>query len=296
MFRFKVLFALILVSALGCYADSAAPAVTFLPVKVDFTGVPVGSTSAGTPVTLTNSGNAALTISSIQVNAPFAQINNCPATLNATQSCVIAVSFVPTTAGKVSGTLTVTDNAGGSPHKVPLTGDTITGMNLTVASDGQSSLTVAAGDTATYKLSLTSVGQFAGGVQFKCVGAPALSTCTFDPATVNLTAGQVAPVSVGIKTTGSTASMRPFHSVEIFFALCGAMCFGAVFNLRRKNVKTAMLVGVVGFIGLVGIMSCGGGSKDVNAPTTTPVGTYAVQVIATSGGTEQGLDLTLTVQ
>jgi hypothetical protein len=297
MFRFKVLFALILVSALACYADSSAPAVTFNPVKLDFTGVPVGSVSAGVPVILTNSGNAALTINEIKITAgEFSQQNNCPATLLPTQTCIISVSFAPTKGGKTTGTLSVTDNAGGSPQKFPLTGDTVTGMTLTVASDGQGSVTVTAGQTATYKLLLTSIGNFTGNVTFDCVGLPNLTTCSFDPATPNLASSAAVPVTLSMKTTGSTASVHPLRKVEIFLALCGALCFGGVFGFRKTGPRTALLISAVAIILVLGMVACGGGSSTTTPATTTTVGTYTVQATAKSGNTQQGISLTLVVQ
>jgi outer membrane autotransporter protein len=75
--------------------------LSFSPNSVDFGSVSVGSTSSSVSVTLTNSGNAALTIDSINTTAPFAQTNDCPSDLSANHSCVIMVSVSPTTTGTV---------------------------------------------------------------------------------------------------------------------------------------------------------------------------------------------------
>src|SRR5438094_9424458 len=86
----------------------------------------VGTTSAAQTVTLTNSGGAALSISSIAVtgtnSADFGQTNNCGSSLAASSSCTINVTFTPAASGTRSGTLTVTDNASGSPQTASLTG------------------------------------------------------------------------------------------------------------------------------------------------------------------------------
>src|SRR5205085_4067586 len=98
-----------------------------------FSSQVVGSTSAAQTVTLTNSGNAALTISSIGLSGTnsgdFAQTNTCPSsssTLAAGASCTISVTFTPTATGTRSASVTITDNAGGSPQLVALTGTGVT--------------------------------------------------------------------------------------------------------------------------------------------------------------------------
>ena len=77
-------------------------------------------------VTLTNSGNAALTINGISVtgtnSADFGQTNTCPtgpSTLAAGSSCSISVTFTPGAAGSRSASLSISDNATGSVRTVP---------------------------------------------------------------------------------------------------------------------------------------------------------------------------------
>jgi hypothetical protein len=85
----------------------------------------VGSTSAVQPLTLTNSGDAPLTINSIIPPAQFAQTNNCGASLPVGSSCTISITYKPTAAGAASGDLVFTDNSNGvanSVQKVTLSG------------------------------------------------------------------------------------------------------------------------------------------------------------------------------
>jgi hypothetical protein len=101
------------------------PGVAFSPPGLDFGAVSMGSTSSGRPVQLTNSGSAALTISSLSASGDFQATDNCPrgpATLAAGTSCTITVTFTPTVPGARTGTLTVTDNAGDSPQLYGLKG------------------------------------------------------------------------------------------------------------------------------------------------------------------------------
>jgi hypothetical protein len=82
----------------------------------------VSTTSAAQTVTLTNAGGASLSISSIATGQPFAQTNNCPASLAGGASCAINVTFTPQASGAARGVLTITDSAAGSPQSVSLSG------------------------------------------------------------------------------------------------------------------------------------------------------------------------------
>src|SRR5262249_32248525 len=99
-----------------------APAASLAPSGLTFASQNVGTTSAAQTMTLTNSGTAALTISSIAVSGDFAETHNCGTPLAVNGTCTINVTFTPTAAGTRSGTLGVTDNAAGSPHTASLSG------------------------------------------------------------------------------------------------------------------------------------------------------------------------------
>jgi len=113
------------------------PFVGLTPASLSFSGVLLGSSSTAQTVTLTNTGNATLSISSIQATGDYTQTNNCPASVSAGSSCGINVTFTPTASGSRSGAVTVTDGAIGSPHLVGLTGTGVApsaGVTLTPAS------------------------------------------------------------------------------------------------------------------------------------------------------------------
>jgi Abnormal spindle-like microcephaly-assoc'd, ASPM-SPD-2-Hydin len=131
-------------------------AVSLSPSSLTFSGQAIGTTSAAQTVTLSNTGGASLSISSIATSLPFAQTNNCPASLAGGTSCTISVTFTPQSSGSASGAVSITDNAGGSPQSVTLAGTT-----PAVASLSPSSLTFPAtliGSTATQTVTLTNTG------------------------------------------------------------------------------------------------------------------------------------------
>jgi hypothetical protein len=84
------------------------------PASLDFGTQLIHTTSAAQVVTLSNSGDLALQISSISTTGDFAQTNNCPASLPSGTSCSINVAFTPLHSTSETGTLTVSSN-GGSP-------------------------------------------------------------------------------------------------------------------------------------------------------------------------------------
>jgi hypothetical protein len=97
--------------------------VTVSPLAIPFPQQATGTTSPTRSLSVTNHQTVPLSISSIQVSAPFAQTNNCGASLGAGLTCTVNVTFSPTTVKFYSGTLTITDNASGSTQSVGLGGN-----------------------------------------------------------------------------------------------------------------------------------------------------------------------------
>lgn len=106
-----------------------APAVSFSTASLTFAGQPLGTASGGQSVTLTNSGTGTLSITSITATGDFAQTNSCGISLASGASCIINVTFTPTVVGLRTGTLSVSDNAPGSPHAVSLSGAVVQGYH-----------------------------------------------------------------------------------------------------------------------------------------------------------------------
>jgi hypothetical protein len=100
--------------------------VSLSPKRLSFGNQPVGTTSAPKNVTLTNVGNTQLNFFGLVVvgksRTDFSQANNCGASIAAKASCTITVTFTPTAAGTRGATVRITDDGGGSPQKVGLTG------------------------------------------------------------------------------------------------------------------------------------------------------------------------------
>jgi uncharacterized repeat protein (TIGR01451 family) len=114
-------------SSISIGAGSAP--VASLTASLSFPNTVTGTTSAALAATLSNTGNAALNniVASITGSnrSDFALTtgaNACGATLAAGSSCSIYVIFTPASAASFSATLSVADNASGSPQTAALSG------------------------------------------------------------------------------------------------------------------------------------------------------------------------------
>ena len=105
------------------------------PNSLSFGNEAVGTTSPAKTVTLKNTSTATLYIGSITPSGDFAiSANTCGATLAGKKSCKVSITFTPMALGKLTGTLTFTDNAANSPQTVWLSGTGVEPATLTPAS------------------------------------------------------------------------------------------------------------------------------------------------------------------
>jgi VCBS repeat protein/uncharacterized protein DUF1573 len=81
-----------------------------------------GTKSAPQSLTVTNNGSAGLAIKSVTASTSYTSSGCSGKTIAAGASCAITVTFAPKAYGTVTGTLTITTNAPGSPTTVALSG------------------------------------------------------------------------------------------------------------------------------------------------------------------------------
>lgn len=106
-----------------------------LPNGLFFGDLQVGTSTAGI-ATIFNSGQGALNLSTIAISGDFSIVKNgCAAQLLPAAGCALTIKFSPTVAGARTGSLTITDNAQGSPHVVPLSGNGLTQLPLPLITD-----------------------------------------------------------------------------------------------------------------------------------------------------------------
>ena len=106
-----------------------APAASFSAQQLNFGVVAVGQQTQPQQVTLTNSGNYAMSVAAVATPAgsPFVLSGDtCGAsTLQPGASCTVSAAFAPSSRGAYAVPLAFTDNAPGSPQQVTLNGQAV---------------------------------------------------------------------------------------------------------------------------------------------------------------------------
>jgi hypothetical protein len=131
----------------------------------------IGSSSYSQTVTLTNTGAAALSLTSIAITgaspSSFVFANSCPTSLAVGANCTIHGHFAPITAGALTAAITITDSASTSPQTISLNGTgveppvTLSATSLAFGSitegETSNSQTVTLTNTGTAALTITSI-------------------------------------------------------------------------------------------------------------------------------------------
>jgi hypothetical protein len=289
---------------------ASAPAVSFSPSTVTFSGQYVGTSGLPRTVTITNTGTAPLIITNVATTAAdFGLLSNCNIPMSSGISCTIGVFFDPTTGGMRTGTLTITDNAGNSPQTVALTGS---GSDYSMTPGAAASATVTAGQTASYTIAVAPAGGFAASVALSCSGGPAQSTCTVSPNSIALSGKSAATAMVTVTTMASaqgpvsprvTGRPMQYRQTPLILALSWVLLLmAAVLSLLQREQRfrwaPTFALALLVCLGMT-LTSCGGGSGGTGG-TNPQAGTYTVTVTGnfTSGATtlNHSAKLTLVVQ
>jgi hypothetical protein len=209
---------------------AAAPLVAFAPPSLTFTTPQsVGTVSAAQSILVTNTGNAALSINHPLLvtganSSDFVVRDTCAPSLGTappSNTCAIQVTFAPAAPGTRTATVSVSDNASGSPQTIPLSGTgvqaavSIAPTPLKFGSEGVGTASAAVPVTVTNTGATGSVLQVSGvslggpnpgdfSETNNCtgngVGIPATATCaiqvTFAPACAELPAARTATLTV----------------------------------------------------------------------------------------------------
>ena len=291
----------------GNMFELAAQLVSFSPNSLSFSSQAIGTTSPAQTVTLANSGIAALSISGISVSGTnagdFGQTNNCGSGIAAGGNCTINVTFTPTGAGTRTASVSVADNATGSPQTIALTG---VSPDLSIQTSALSPSSVPPGQSATSTITITSLNGLNSAVSLTCAVSPtpALApTCALNPTSVTPAPNGSVSSTLTVSTTAATAAMRPSglgSGAKLFYALwlplpvvvvlVASLGYGS-----KKRRWAGLMLGLVLAAGLGFQLACGGNSSRGNSGT--PAGSYTITVTASSGSSiTYTTTLTLTVQ
>jgi hypothetical protein len=303
--------------AIALTGTGSAPQVSLSSASLTFLAQLVGTSSSAQSVTLSNTGNAALSITGITASGDFSQTNTCGSNVAAGASCTLSVTFKPTATGTRTGVVTITDNAVGSPQTVALTG---TGEDFTfTAPPGSStSATVSPGGTATYTLSVGAVDGFNQNVTFTCTGAPSEAACTVSPSSLTPSSSST-NVTVQVTTTAPSVGaprpnpLPPIGPVQSWPWLLCTVALAALGSLARATrgwvqpgvgrsraglVTFAALLLVMGAMAACGGGGGGGGNSPPQSNPGTPPGTYTLTITGTctSGSINLSHSVNLTLQ
>jgi hypothetical protein len=225
--------------------NTAAGILTLNPASISFGSVTVGQTSPILTSTLTNTGNASLTITNDSISAGdfnWGGKGTCNAVNNMLApgaSCLYSAKFTPTAAGTRTGTITIYSTASNSTVTLPLSG---IGTTATAATLGVSPATLALGSVVVGTSGTASGTLTAGGssVTVSAIGSnnsaftvgglslpvtipagnSAAFTVTFNPQatgamTAALTFTSNAQSSTTVATLTGTGTTAPVHSVNL---------------------------------------------------------------------------------
>jgi Abnormal spindle-like microcephaly-assoc'd, ASPM-SPD-2-Hydin/Beta-propeller repeat len=271
------------------------PAVMLAPTSLAFGNQQLNTTSTAQIVTLTNTGTGPLTINTIAASGDFAETSTgatacpiSPATLAAGANCKISVTFTPTALGARAGTLTITDNAAGNPHTVPLTGTGTNTPDFTITATAPSPSPVKAGSPATFTVTVTPIGGFNSAVTIACVEPAALNLSTCTPTTSPITPNGAAVSTLVTVTTTAPGLMvpppsvptRPLRIWQIVPLVLAMILLFLLPTAKRLRLRLGMAAATLALLALAGCTGPGTPKK----PGTTP-GTYPLTVTGTAGAT-----------
>jgi hypothetical protein len=270
--------------------------IQLTPASLTFANQSVNSTSPTQALTLTNTGNIPLTITDITETGDYAQTNTCPvspATLAAGANCKIFVAFSPTATGSRTGSVSITDNAAGSPHSITLTGTGVSGFSLSVTNP--SKIIMIGSTSTTFTISAAGPQTYTQSISLACASG---ATCSFSPSSItvgqsstltlsDLSASTANPFNFTVNGTSSDDTETAVLSLTIFFA---DFTLSASPNLNSASAGQSATYKVTvtpsnGFNGSV-LLSCSSGlpadASCVFTPSAvSPDGTSAVTATLT---------------
>ncbi len=247
-----------------------ATSVTVAPTTLTFSNTQVSSVSKPQTVTITNTGTSTLDINGITISGDFTETNNCAAlfdVLNVGQSCSVSVVFAPTASGSRTGTLTISDNASGSPQGVALSGDGLALFSL--SSSNATISTIIGSTTANYTVGASAVSGFTGQISLSC---PTTLTCTFTPTAIF--AGQTSALQIsGL----SSSTPNPFN-----FTVTGTS------GAQTATVNLTLLLQSFSLSGTPALDTVVAGAPAMYTILLTPLYGFSSQVNLTCSGLPSG--------
>lgn len=275
------------------------------PSSVAFGNQTVGSTSAAQTVTLTNSGNAGVTVSAATVTAPFSLLaTTCGASLAASSSCTYSLTYSPAGMGGSAGSLSIPASAGTQTVSLSGTGLQTSGQidksslafGNQAVSTTSSAQTVTLSNTGNTTLGITSIdasGQFTSANNCSAslaAGATCAINVSFAPATIGAQSGTLT-VTTAAGTYSATLSGTGL--LAVLAASPSTVAFGnqVVNSASATQTVTLSNTGNTSATVSAATISSPFSVASTSCSTTLAAGancTYAVQYTPTSMGANSG--------
>ena len=106
----------------GTGLPAQGPAAGLTSTSLVFPGQSVGASGKAQTVQLVNSGTAILQVAKIAATGAASEADDCPSLLAPKHHCTLTITFAPVVTGPGSGSISVSDNAPGSPQSVAVSG------------------------------------------------------------------------------------------------------------------------------------------------------------------------------
>ncbi|MGC2638541.1 MAG: choice-of-anchor D domain-containing protein [Acidobacteriaceae bacterium] len=212
---------------------AAANTVSLTPASIAFPNTVTGKTSDAQVITLKNTGSVTTTISSIALGGTdptsFVDLSGCGSTLAVGASCSIYVAFAPASAAALSGKLSVTDTATGSPQSVALTGTGTSAPSVKLSTTSIAFPTTAHGTTSEARpVTLTNGG-----------------TATLTLSSITLTGTNPADFEA-LNTCGPTLAAGASCTVYVAFRPATAAAFKATLSIADNGSASPQSVALSG--------------------------------------------------
>jgi hypothetical protein len=158
------------------------------------------------------------------------------------------------------------------------------------------SVSIASGQTATYSLDVAPTsGTFPSTVTFSCSGAPALTTCAFNPPQIAAGSGD-SVITVTALTTAPTPAARTSATWLISLPMVGLLWLHRRQpRARHRNLRVSLMIMLA-----LNCASCGGGLQGNgivggSGSPGTPVGSYNLNVSVAGASIAHSTQVNLTV-
>ena len=242
-----------------------------------------GTATSGTCTTQVTNGGLACTISSLQPGS----------------TATVVFTVIANEAGnfEVSATASSIFNNDPNPNNNTVSSPPLTASDFAVSASPNSE-TIAAGQTASYTVTLNPMPVYSAAISLSASGIPSATTATF--AVNSLTPN--GPVSTTLSLS-TTARLLPTASLRLgggrFYAFWLAMPGLALFGLGTAGKHRRRIFGGLSLcilFALVLLQPACKGSTQTTPVSGTPAGTYTITITATSGTLTHTYFVSLTVQ